>query len=305
MSSNLVKSYFTTKETSAPRIIDNNNVVEELVEKLRIEATEQLTVDDAKEYDWENFGPADYPDNSADEGMMNALVGDSEGEEEGNPAFAASFNPAEANAMRDKILAEAEAEKKRIMEEAMSEVTMMKNLAYEELARDKAMATEAAKSDGYEIGMKKAEEEFERMKSGLEAERMRLEEEYEDRMFELEPQFVRHITNIYEKVFRIELSDKKDIVLNILRNAMQKIEGTKNYIIHVSRDDYAYVSENKAVLLEASLAPDVIIDVVEDMTMRNGDCMIETANGIFDCGIDTQLSAIKKRLTLLSYDGRD
>ena len=48
-----------------------------------------------------------------------------------------------------------------------------------------------------------------------------------------------------------------------------------------------------------------IVDIVEDMTMRQGDCMIETANGIFDCGIDTQLSAIKKRLTLLSYEGRD
>lgn len=307
LSSNLVKSYYTTKETSAPRIIDNNTVVEELVERLRLEATDNLTVEDAQDYEWEDFSGSEEneEDEAGDGGYLDALVGE-QGEIEGDSVAAPNRNAsAETAAMREKILAEAEAEKKRIIDEATAEAVMIRNLAKEEDARDKALAMEAAKNDGFEIGMQKANEEFEKLKKGLDAQRARLEEEYEDKMFELEPQFVRHITNIYEKVFQIELADQKDIVLNVLRNAMQKIEGTKNYIIHVSRDDYNYVSEKKGVLLEAALAADVIIDVVEDMTMKNGDCMIETANGIFDCGIDTQLAAIKKRLTLLSYDGRD
>ena len=308
LSSNLVKSYYTTKETSAPRIIDNNNVIEELVEKLRLEATDNLTVDDAEKYEWEDFsGDVENGDVSAEGDFLDALVGEAEeGEEVSAAATAARSNlAAEVSATREKILAQAEEERKKIIDDATAEAVMIKNLAKEEDARDRALAMEAAKNDGFEVGMQRANEEFERLKKGLEAQRAKLEEEYEDKMFELEPQFVRHITNIYEKVFQIELSDQKDIVLNVLRTAMQKIEGTKNYIIHVSRDDYNYVSEKKGVLLEAALAADVIIDVVEDMTMKRGDCMIETANGIFDCGIDTQLAAIKKRLTLLSYDGRD
>lgn len=311
LSSNLVKSYYTTKETSAPRIIDNNSVIEELVEKLRLEATDNLTVDDADNYEWEDFSEAEEGDGEfrTEADFLDALTGEAgeaaDSNSENVSAPSRSNLAAEAAAMREKILAQAEEERKKIIDDATAEAVMIKNLAKEEDARDRALAMEAAKNDGFEVGMQKANEEFEKLKKGLEAQRARLEEEYEDKMFELEPQFVRHITNIYEKVFQIELSDQKDIVLNVLRTAMQKIEGTKNYIIHVSRDDYNYVSEKKGVLLEAALAADVIIDVVEDMTMKRGDCMIETANGIFDCGIDTQLAAIKKRLTLLSYDGRD
>ncbi len=51
------------------------------------------------------------------------------------------------------------------------------------------------------------------------------------------------------------------------------------------------------------MAEDVIIDVVEDLTMKSGDALIETANGIFDCGVETQLTAIKKKLMLLAYNG--
>ena len=308
LSSNLVKSYNTTKETSVPRIIDNNSVIEELVEKLRLESADNLTVDDAENYEWEDFSESEEGSGElqGEADFLDALTGEAgEGEDGGNTSPVRNNSAAEVAAMREKILAQAEEERKKIIDDATAEAVMIKNLAKEEDARDRALAMEAAKNDGFEVGMQKANEEFEKLKKGLEAQRARLEEEYEDKMFELEPQFVRHITNIYEKVFQIELADQKDIVLNVLRNAMQKIEGTKNYIIHVSRDDYNYVSEKKGVLLEAALAADVIIDVVEDMTMKHGDCMIETANGIFDCGIDTQLSAIKKRLTLLSYDGRD
>ena len=308
MSSNLVKSYFTTKETSVPRVIDNNVAVEAVIERIRIESMPNTESGDAQEYEWENFGDGSEQLTSEfaqglDAQALEALTG------EGDSAEAMTVIKAQiakdAENMREKMLAELEAERNKLIEKTNSEVTMMKNLASEEIARDKAIALEAAKREGYEIGIRQAEEELAKGKADLELVRKRLEEEYEDKMFDLEPQFVRHITNIYEKVFQIELSDKKDIVLNILRNAMQKVEGTKNYIIHVSREDYSFVNENKEVLIQASLSADVIVDVVEDMTMKQGDCMIETANGIFDCGIDTQLSAIKKRLTLLSYEGRD
>ena len=35
MSSNLVKSYYTTKESSAPRVIDSNAKVEQALERIR------------------------------------------------------------------------------------------------------------------------------------------------------------------------------------------------------------------------------------------------------------------------------
>jgi len=314
LSSNVVKSFHTIKESSTPRVIDGNIAVGEIIERLKNEA---IAGEGTHEYEWNELGASgsessgDFSEflNGLDEKSLDMLVGTDEGEAGDGESSSGNVLKAnilaEATSVRERMLAEVETERKRLMEEANADAMMVKNLAAEEIARDKSMATEMGRQEGYEAGMQQANQELEQMKAQLEMERTHLEREYEDLMFDLEPQFVRHITNIYEKVFQMELSDKKDIVLNVLQNAMQKIEGTKNYIVHVSKEDYSFVNERKNILVEATMAADVIVDIVEDMTMRQGDCMIETANGIFDCGIDTQLSAIKKRLVLLSYNGRD
>lgn len=316
MSSNVVKSFHTIKESSTPRVIDGNIVVGEIIERLRNAETET----GARNFEWDDFGPGSNEGNAEgnfeellnglDDKSLDLLVGDEEnggavGENTAGGNVLKANILAEATSVRERMLAEVEAEKKKLIDMATAEAEMIKNLAKEEIARDKSIATEMGRQEGYEAGMNQANMEFQQMQEQLELERRHLEQEYEDMMFDLEPQFVRHITNIYEKVFQMDLSDKKEIVLNVLQNAMQKTEGTKNYIVHVSKDDYAFVNERKGILVDATLTADVIVDIVEDITMRQGDCMIETANGIFDCGIDTQLSAIKNRLVMLSYNGRD
>lgn len=308
MSSNVVKSFYTIKESSAPRVIESNSKVEQVMERIR---TEIENGESAQNFEWNDFGQGsgelqndDDIMNNLDPDALNALMGDNpEGNVSGN-VIKSSPAP-DVGAAREKMLAEVEAERQRLTEEAQADAAMLRNLAAEEIARDKSMALEMGRQEGYEAGMNQAMGELEKMKQELEMERRHLEQQYEDMMFDLEPQFIRHITNIYEKVFLVDLSDKKDIVLNVLQNAMQKIEGSKNYIVHVSKEDFSFVNERKSMLAEATLATDVTVDIVEDVTMRQGDCMIETANGIFDCGIDTQLSAIKNRLVLLSYNGRD
>ena len=44
------------------------------------------------------------------------------------------------------------------------------------------------------------------------------------------------------------------------------------------------------------------IDILEDATLGRSECMIETGNGVFDCGLGTQLEALNEELRLLSYD---
>ena len=44
------------------------------------------------------------------------------------------------------------------------------------------------------------------------------------------------------------------------------------------------------------------MELVEDMTLSRSQCFIETENGIYDCSLDTQLSELKRKLKLLSYE---
>ena len=310
MSKNLVKSYFATKESSTPRVIDGNITVEQSLERIKYifpdgvpAQNENQGLDEDTEVDAE---PAAFSELDAE--MVKGLVDDNEPEGETDNEVAQS-NVIKANPAKEEILSEAQVRaeveelKHRLVEEALADIAVMKNQAAEEVARDKAIALEAAKSEGYQEGRNTGYMELEEERRRLEEDKRKHEEEYSELLFELEPKFVRYITNIYEKVFQVDLSEEKNIVVNLLRNAMQKVEGSKNYIVHVSKEDYKFVYERKKELADAAMAEDVIIDVVEDLTMKSGDALIETANGIFDCGVETQLTAIKKKLMLLAYNG--
>ena len=310
MSKNLVKSYFATKESSTPRVIDGNITVEQSLERIKYifpdgvpAQNENQGLDEDAEADAE---PAVFSELDAE--MVKGLVDDNEPEGEADNE-AAQSNVIKANPAKEEIPSEAQVRaeveelKHRLVEEALADIAVMKNQAAEEVARDKAIALEAAKSEGYQEGRNTGYMELEEERRILEEDKRKHEEEYSELLFELEPKFVRYITNIYEKVFQVDLSEEKNIVVNLLRNAMQKVEGSKNYIVHVSKEDYKFVYERKKELADAAMAEDVIIDVVEDLTMKSGDALIETANGIFDCGVETQLTAIKKKLMLLAYNG--
>lgn len=310
MSKNLVKSYFATKESSTPRVIDGNITVEQSLERIKYifpdgvpAQNENQGLDEDAEADAE---PAVFSELDAE--MVKGLVDDNEPEDEADNE-AAQSNVIKANPQKEALPSEAEVRaeveelKHRLVEEALADIAVMKNQAAEEVARDKAIALEAAKSEGYQEGRNTGYMELEEERRILEEDKRKHEEEYSELLFELEPKFVRYITNIYEKVFQVDLSEEKNIVVNLLRNAMQKVEGSKNYIVHVSKEDYKFVYERKKELADAAMAEDVIIDVVEDLTMKSGDALIETANGIFDCGVETQLTAIKKKLMLLAYNG--
>ena len=310
MSKNLVKSYFATKESSTPRVIDGNITVEQSLERIKyifpegVPTVPEETVD-IEDVETETEQPVF---SELDAEMVRGLVDDVEPAEETEdeaerPNVIKAAPVKEPSKSEADVRAEVEELKHRLVEEAIADIAVMKNQAAEEVARDKAIALEAAKSQGYEEGRNTGYMELEEERKALAEDRKKHEEEYAELLFELEPKFVRYITNIYEKVFQVDLSEEKNIVVNLLRNAMQKVEGSKNYIVHVSKEDYKFVYERKKELADAAMAEDVIIDVVEDLTMKSGDALIETANGIFDCGVETQLTAIKKKLMLLAYNG--
>ena len=73
------------------------------------------------------------------------------------------------------------------------------------------------------------------------------------------------------------------------------------FMVHVSPKDYEKVYAKKAELLSKISRENIKLEIVEDMTVSERQCIIETENGVFDCGIDTQLEELKKRFKLLAY----
>lgn len=274
--SNIVKQYFTVVRSEDKRIIDTNDLAMKRIGK-------QLTESDA-----------------GDDGFISGLKAEElvpvdediceEESEGGNTAPTAAntgYLVEQARKEAITILEEARAEAARITEEARSLMEAEKN----------KVLTEAGEN-GYREGLIKAGEEAEALRREYREKEAELESFYRQQIEEMEPKLVDAITDIYQHIFDVELSNHKEILLNLLRSAL-KGAGGRDFLIHVSREDYIYISENRTKLLEV-LPSRCELDVVEDQSLAVNECLIETEGGMIDCGLDTQMTELKQKLRLLA-----
>ena len=96
-----------------------------------------------------------------------------------------------------------------------------------------------------------------------------------------------------------KVSTDREIVLHLLGNAIRNVDGRRNFFVRVAKEDYEYVSAHKDELLERM--PNATLDVIEDITLKTGDCLLETEGGIFDCSVDVELKALNAKLRMLAY----
>ncbi|MBQ6048705.1 MAG: hypothetical protein IJL40_05170, partial [Oscillospiraceae bacterium] len=171
------------------------------------------------------------------------------------------------------------------------------NAEAEQVLEDaKAQGEALGNEKGYAEGLERAAEVERQAQEKADA----LDRQYEEKIAELEPLFVDKLTAIYSHVFGIDLSGRNDVILYLLKDAIRNVEGTKNYLVHVSKDDYEYVSTNREELT-AGLSGSAVVEIVEDMTLSEGSAFVETDGGIYDCSIGTEMELLAKELKILSY----
>ena len=282
MSSNLYKCGWVTVQEKDTRVIDNNALLEQKLSAVlpaaSISDTEEiLPVDDGFE-------------DGLDAEKVDALLGSDEGVIKGNLQ-------AERDALLEEIenarteLAAVKEQADAMIEDAKSQIGAMQMKAYEE-----------AKSQGYQEGERLGRQEADAQINEYLAKKKQLEDEYEKKIEELEPEFIETLTGIYEHIFKVDLTRYRDLVANLLVNAMQNIENTRNFLVHVSKEDYEGVMADKDRIRAEAGGNSVSVEFVEDATLSRSQCLIETENGIYDCSLDTQLSELSRKLKLLSYE---
>lgn len=288
MSRNLYKSNWVVVQNDEKCIIDSNGRLAK-----RIEELEELRA---------HQNAAAATDEMEEDGFVSGLEGEpidallQDGAESGNVIKAQE----EAVPMPDmeEIRAQAEAE----LEAARAEAEEIKRRAQMEAEQQRREVLEEARRNGYDEGLKQAQMEADKMRRELDAERARMEEDYEQLVEQLEPQFIDTITAIYNHIFQVELQNDRNILVHLIETTLRKVESSRTFIVHVSKEDYPYVSMQKKTLAEGAVNGRGVVEIIEDVTLRKNECMIETDGGIFDCGLGTQLEALTNRLKVLSFE---
>lgn len=201
----------------------------------------------------------------------------------------------------DNILQQAKDKASELISDAKKQADTIVAEAMEQAAISRKNVLEEARMNGYREGINRASKEIEDTKSKLAKEKADLEAEYNSKFETMESDLVVAITNIYEHIFNVELSSNREILVYLINTTLRKVEGGRNFIVHVSKEDYPFVSSQKKQLISAGAANNTI-DVVEDLNLMKGECFIETDGGIFDCGLGTQLKQLGNMLRLLSYE---
>lgn len=221
----------------------------------------------------------------------------------------------------DEILARAKAEAEEIIANA-NEAAEQSRAELEELKaeaeRQKEQAIEEGRTaghkegydQGYEEASGRAEAEFADRVSELEADFAGRKEEIEaglrsaeadlrSKEEQMERDMAEIFCDIIDKVFKIEFSGKKDIILHLVDNVITNTPGSKEYMIRVNDSNYGIINENREALIE-KVGSGVSLDIIKDPLMGVDECMIETDGGVYDCGMDVQLENLLADLRALS-----
>ena len=194
------------------------------------------------------------------------------------------------------------------IEEARNELASLqaqleqeKEQAQLEIDQMKAKAFEEANEQGYQEGYRKGLDSVQELQKQCEDERLQQEQEYQKKLEEMEPLMVDTLCDVYSHIFKVEAKEHKELVLKLLQDTLLKVDGTGSIIVHVAKEDYGYVQEQKGALLEEAGMQSGSVEIVSDAALARAQCMIETEGGVYDCSLDTELAELKRRLMLLAY----
>ena len=190
-----------------------------------------------------------------------------------------------------------------LIAEAQAEIDEMRKEAEKNISFLKKRSMEEGRKQGYEEGRIQAMAELKSARQELDMQAKALEQEYQELISELEPKFIQTLTGIYEEIFKVDLKDYKSILLHVISNTIRQTEGSKDFLVHLSKIDYKEVLKQKEKLMSGLPSQGISVELIEDVTLRENECMIETNSGIYECGVGLQLEELTKKLRLLSYEG--
>ena len=188
----------------------------------------------------------------------------------------------DAKEMYLKIIEEANSEALRIVEAAESEAEKLLTAAREDGYRE-----------GHEKGYMEGRSEAQSVIDEAMGIREFLDERKESLYKEAEGKLLQLVLNIAKKVIGDELTQNEEAILSLINQALQKCAFKNNLVLKISPEDSDFIIENKTRIIK--LVEGISdIDIVSDLSLTKGSCIIETPSGEINSGIDIQINEIEK-----------
>lgn len=195
-------------------------------------------------------------------------------------------------------VAQAKEQAEQIISEANAEAVMIHDKASKDADTLREMARQEGYQNGYESAKQQADEELQAGREKLARREQELQAQYEDAMAELEPKLLDTILTVFDEVFRMQFSGKREMLLHLVKNAMRGIRETRQYKVRVSEAEVSFLREHREELQE-KVGEDVQIEIVMDPDLSESQCIIDADSGVYDCSLDVELDNLIRDLRSL------
>lgn len=282
--SNILKQYRVAAEDKNVRVINSNSMIKQIFA-------------DSVSRTADNYAGM-TSDSQVSPGGAEAITSDAQEGDFNEGINAAVVSEIDVSAEKERLLEGAKLEADSIVKEAKAEASRLLDEA-----KQRAQILYADnKSKGYEDGLAECQRVFDEKEISLRQElsdrESSLKSKYDAYSKELESDLIDAIIQVFNKVFKIQFDDKKDILFHLVENTMSNIEVGKEFRIHVAHSNYKFMMSHLAEIQER-IGNDIDIEVVNDANLDTSGCFIETSFGVFDCGIDMELNNLVKDIRSL------
>ena len=282
--SNVLKQYCVAREDKNVRVINSNSMLKHIFADSISRPADSYT------------GTAS--DSQGSQGGVESIASDAQEGDFNEGINAAVVSEIDVSAEKERLLEGAKLEADSIVKEARAEASRLLDEA-----KQRAQILYADnKSKGYEDGLAECQRDFDEKEISLRQElsdkESSLRSKYDAYSKELESDLIDAIIQVFNKVFKIQFDDKKDILFHLVENTMSNIEVGKEFRIHVAHSNYKFMMSHLAEIQER-IGNDIDIEVVNDANLDTSGCFIETSFGVFDCGIDMELNNLVKDIRSL------
>lgn len=199
----------------------------------------------------------------------------------------------------EEIIASANEEAEAILNNARLEADSILNKAELDADTMKTLARQDGEKEGYNDGLQQAASEMAAKQAELDDYVQNMQEMFSQKEMTLSRDVVNLCCDVFERVFSAELSGRKDVLFHLIDNCLMNIEPSHQMQIKVNDDNVAFLREKKPEILER-VGSEVTLDIIADPLLSESGCIIETDGGLFDCGIDTELSELIRNIKALA-----
>ena len=151
---------------------------------------------------------------------------------------------------------------------------------------------EAAKHEGYNEGLAKAQADIDELKSKFDDFYT-----YKDEVYDKVSGCIMDIAiEIAKKIINKEVETDREVTLSIIKGAVEEVNQTENKIVlKVMPKDVEIVRDKVPEIFSGNFY-EAKISVIPDASIKEGGVIIETSNGLIDASIETQLAIMEKAL---------